>query len=591
MITTQQHSAFFDWQLRLQEENWLAYAAGRMKDLLAAGKLFAGRIWGIQESNGMVILRFRHGEEPRLKTLWVLCLAGDTGNIPPTQWDFTYRSYRQSVSPRLSGRNSEVKTQYYLQSEDKKWSYIAVSGFDASLLEELQREYLYQKLHPLITLSETDPPVEYLIALRKYVGTSDVFGGKDLSEQHSVCPPRILAGAEDKISILSEGLTSEEKVIVQGPPGTGKSYIAAELTYEYLSKGKNVIITALTNHSLTEIAGQPPLSTSVKEGRVYKSSLSADEQKLLPGLQPFTGRLPGTGELLLISFYQMAVMYEQLIAKLPLADLLIVEEASQAFLAAIEMFMPLGSKVLLIGDHMQLPPVVINREDAFKITPKADLLINGFSYLIRTSKHPAHLLTGTRRLPAPAAALTSLYYDSDLVSLAGEVDNTPEDSTYLPLFHRKGGTTKALYGMANTDGHNRRITELCCQIAVALLGSDRKTEVALLTPYASAETALYRAFSQLSAEDPRLLISTIHKVQGITTSFTILFLPLDNPSFELDDQLFNVATSRAKRGTLIVAPVNLKMVMNISSATRKFIEQADDVSEAFTALSTPYDRK
>jgi AAA domain len=591
MITIRQHASFFDWQLRLQEESWLAYAGSRMKDLLATGKLFAGRLWGIQESNGMVILRFRRGEEPRMKTLWLLCLSGDTGNSPPAQWEFTYKAYRQSVSPRLSGKNTEVKTQYYLHAKDEDWSYIAVSGFDAGLLDELKAEYLDKHQHPLITLSETDPPVEYLIALRKYVSAHDVFQGKDLSGLEADRAPLFFSGAEDITTTLKDALCNERIVVVQGPPGTGKSYIAAELAEEYLKQGKNVVITALTNYSLAEIAGQPPLRVSTKEGRVYKSSLSADEQKRLSGLRPFTGALPGPGELLLISFYQMAVLYEQLTASLPLCDLLIIEEASQAFLATIAMFIPLGSKVLLIGDHMQLPPVVINRHDAVKIVTQADLIINGFSYLIRTSKNPAYLLTDTRRLAAAAAALTSLYYDSDLVSLADAVNNEPNKSPFLSLFHPKGGITKALYGINETDGHNRRIIKLCCQIAAALLDQDKTTETALLTPYASAETALYRAFSDLSAENPRLLISTVHKVQGITTDFTVLFLPLDNPSFELDDQLFNVATSRAKRGTLIIAPSHLNLVLNISPATAEFIKRSKDVSETFGDYLNQYFEK
>lgn len=581
MITIRQHTSFFDWQLRLQEESWLAYAGSRMNDLLATRKLFAGRLWGIQESNGMVMLRFRRGEEPRMKTLWLLCLAGDTGHGPPAQWEFTYKDYRQSVSPRLSGKNTEVKTQYYLYAQDNDWSYIAVSGFDAGLLDGLKAEYLDKHQHPLITLSETDPPVEYLIALRKYVSAHDVFQSKDLSRLEVHRAPLVLSGAEDITSTLKDALCNEWLIVVQGPPGTGKSYVAAELAAEYLSKGKNVVITALTNYSLEEIAGQPPLHALTNQGCVYKSSLSADEQKRLSGLRSFTGALPGPGELLLISFYQVAVFYEQLTASLARCDLLIIEEASQAFLATIAMFIPLGSKVLLIGDHMQLPPVLINRHDAVKIVTQADSIINGFSYLIRTTKNPAYLLTGTRRLAAAAAALTSLYYDSDLVSLADAVNNEPDKSPFFSLFHPKGGITKALYRINETDGHNRHIIKLCCQIAAELLNKDKKTEVALLAPYASAETALYRAFSDLSGENPRLLISTIHKVQGLTTDFTILFLPLDNPSFELDDQLFNVATSRAKRGTLIVAPSYVNMVLKISYATTAFIERAKDVSETF----------
>ncbi|MGF7075110.1 AAA domain-containing protein [Mucilaginibacter sp. 3215] len=584
MITPLQHASFFDWQLRLQEERWMAYAGTRMKDLLAAKKLFAGRIWGIQRSNGMVILRFRHGEEPRMKTLFQLCLAGDIGNIPPNQWEFTYKDYRQSVTPRLSGKNTQVKTQYYLRAEDKQWSFIGVSGFDAGLLDEIDKEYLELQKHPLITLSETDPPAEYLIALRKYVSTEERMIANAISEKFSERSSRVLSGESQKAITISEALKNEGNVIVQGPPGTGKSYLAAEIAAEHLHQGKNVVIGALTNHSLSEIAGQPPLRVPVSQGKVYKTNLSADELKQLDGLKPFTGTLPIQGDLLLITFYQLAVLNEQLSASLPLADLLIIEEASQAFLATISMFLPLGSKVLMIGDHKQLPPVVIDRHEASKIIERPDEIINGFLSLILHAQNHPFLMTGTRRLSSAAAALTSLYYRSPLNSLAARVENDPIAHSCLSLFHPEGGISKALYDLRSINGEPRRVIELCCRAATELLSISANTEVALLTPYVSAETLIYRSFSELSPENPNLLISTIHKVQGITTDYTILILPLDNPSFELDDQLFNVATSRAKRGTLIISPEHIDMVINISTATSAFIKGSKDVSQHFKEL-------
>ena len=42
----------------------------------------------------------------------------------------------------------------------------------------------------------------------------------------------------------------------------------------------------------------------------------------------------------------------------PIYDLIVIEEASQAFLTAIAAFMRLGKKCLIVGDPMQLPPIV-----------------------------------------------------------------------------------------------------------------------------------------------------------------------------------------------------------------------------------------
>ena len=43
---------------------------------------------------------------------------------------------------------------------------------------------------------------------------------------------------------------------------------------------------------------------------------------------------------------------------LPSYDIIVIEEASQAFLTTIAAFKQLGKKCLIVGDPMQLPPIV-----------------------------------------------------------------------------------------------------------------------------------------------------------------------------------------------------------------------------------------
>lgn len=75
-IPNQQHIEFYEWQINVIEEEWERYANTSMKLLIQEKRLFVGRIWGLQESHGNVVLRFKSGLVPRMKQPYVLCMVG-----------------------------------------------------------------------------------------------------------------------------------------------------------------------------------------------------------------------------------------------------------------------------------------------------------------------------------------------------------------------------------------------------------------------------------------------------------------------------------------------------------------------------------
>ena len=105
------------------------------------------------------------------------------------------------------------------------------------------------------------------------------------------------------------------------------------------------------------------------------------------------------------------------------------------------------------------------------------------------------------------------------------------------------------------------------------------TEIAVLSPYIDIESSLYEAYSNKSKNFKNITISTIQKIQGLTSDFTIVYLPLRG--YDLQDNLFNVATSRAKQGTLIITYNNITLSESASIETMTFINSCKDVSEEF----------
>jgi len=518
-----------------------------------------------------------------MKQSYILCLVGKDAPRDSSEWEFSYTVFRVSQSPHLSGNNTNIYTQFYLKSEDPSWSYIAVKGFDNELLSEIKEKYLKQQQHPLIAVAETDPPIDYLLRLREYVmkNGKDSILNLDLDKKEIDWQPTNLDNEKDIESVIIDLLEKEPSIIIQGPPGTGKTFLVANLCKYYLKKDYSIAVTALTNKALMEIATKEGLKSSIEERKVYKTNLSSDELKKIQSLQSVKSFTPLNGELLLTTYYKLSQFHSELIEGSKRFDLLVIEEASQSYLASISMFSSIARKVLVIGDHKQLMPVVKKRDQAYKIHEKIDGIIDGLKTYAINNNHVSVRFTKTWRLTSDASRLTGLYYDNKLISISEREGMIKFESKYRNLFHFNGSTSivrlpSSMAGFNETD-----IIRLLCKVAIDLMDKNNKLEIALLSPYVNIESAFYEQFSKLSSDYSRITINTIHKIQGLTSDITIHYIPLRNPAFDLDDNLFNVATSRAKMGTLLVTFDHIRLVSNVSNETLSFIEACQNVTNIF----------
>ena len=582
-IPHQSHIAFYEWQIQALEEEWERYANTNMKILVQDKRLFVGRIWGIQESQGNVVLRFKSGSEPRMKQPYILCLVGADAPTNSADWFFTYLQFRVSSDPRLSGLNSEIRTLNYLKSVDENWSYVLVNGFDEELLASIKENYLDNKNHPLIVVAKTDPPIDYLIKLKDFViqYPNDSIINLDVTVNEKLWNPNNLNNEKSVANRVIGIIENQVATIIQGPPGTGKSYLAAELSQHYLKSGKSICVTALTNKALMEIAVKKGLKEPIDKNVVFKTNLSSDELKQIPKLRRVEIFSPRQGELLLSTYYKLSQKQSEIIAGSRRFDLLIIEEASQSYLATIAMFSSIASKVLIIGDHKQLTPVVIRKEEALKIHSRIDGIINGLQTFAFNNSSISNRLIYTRRLTSDAAKLTGIYYDNSLKSISDYEGNTKISSDCSSLFHPNGGVSIAKLPSSMVGFTEQELVRFICSMACEILQKDKEVEVALLSPYVNIESKFYEQYSRISSDYSRITMNTVHKIQGLTADVTILFLPLNNPAFDLDSNLFNVATSRAKRGTLIITYQHVDIIAGVANETHQFINQCKEVSDVF----------
>lgn len=585
-IPQEKHIAFYEQQIKAHEDKWREYADCAMNILIQEKRLFIGRIWGVQESHGNVVLRFNEGEVPRMKQPYFLGLVGADAPENPLTWKFSYNTFRSSMPPEpryFSGVKADIYTISYWKTEERK-SYILVSGFDLEVLSNIKERYLDKKNHPLVVVAETDPPVEYLIKLKEFVSKNgnDSILNLELNVSEENWNPVNLNNKNNITNDVIQLIEKQKTTIIQGPPGTGKSHLAANLCDHFLKQGKSICVTALTNKALMEIGAKDGLGYSLDHGNVYKTNLTGDELKEIPKLKKVESFTPKHGDLLLSTYYKLAQKQVELIMGSQRFDLLIIEEASQAYLATIAMFSSIASKVLIIGDHKQLTPVVLKIEEAKTIFEKIEGVINGLQTFAFNNNDVSYRLTKTRRLTSDASALTGLFYGNSLESISEKDGNTDFSSKYRNLFHKNGGTTIAKLSSARMGFTEKNIFNFICKISREIFANNPKIEIALLTPYVSVESELYTQYSKLSNDYKFITINTVHKIQGLTTDLTILYLPLTNAAFDLNENLFNVATSRATRGTLIVTYEHIDLTSSVSIETKQFITRCKNVSQEFT---------
>ncbi len=586
MITKEQHIAFYQVEIQTQLDDWRTYIRKRMNLLIKDKELFIGRFWDVDDEKGTVIIRFKRKEAPRLHWPYFFGIVGNAAEGSPNDWTFTFQEFIYSSDKNYYNKQGSDGQAIQYGSSDAEYVFLEVTFEDSSFFDLLKKEYLTQVNKPLLVVAKMYPPINYLTNLKDFVTNS---GNKldSLNTKETLWNPTDIDNDSVTTDYFIDIIKSNDTVLVQGPPGTGKSYQAAAICDYYLKHNKAVAVCALTNKALLEISGQPGLTSSLNAEVVYKTNLSKDEQKLNPKLQPIASFLPKQGSLLLTTYYKLSEFYKDLINESKRFDLLIIEEASQAFFATLAMFEELTSKVLIIGDQQQLPPIVITKKEKLvKINPNIDKVKLGLeTFAGKLNSSNTYRLTKTRRLTTDCASLTGLFYDNKLISSSPLNEMIIHSPSIQDIFHPNGAVSiVSLEIVGDNSLKEWQILERINMVLKEICLHSAEVSVAILVPTIYLEQLITQSVSDSGLLNPRLTISTIHRIQGITTDYTIYYMPLTNTHFELDSNIFNVATSRAKRGTLIITKSTILM-NQMDKNVHHFLSRCFDVTTTFINLN------
>jgi DNA replication ATP-dependent helicase Dna2 len=528
-------------------------------------QLYICRYQGYDEARGNIILRFDTSicSAPR-KNENLHCFISKFQEYNVRQWGaITYKDLRSECFSQF-----EAKTVFFNYENDH--TIVGVSGIKEHDVTKFDR-------NTLVFLGPTDPPLKYLINLVDFVKTTkhENHPYLNITLENSNWNP-ISLNPDNALLDIQAALIENDTVIIQGPPGTGKTYLMAQICDAFLRANYRVMVTALTNRALIELAEKEHLKNALNEGQIFKTSLTADEQKnkKIIGIKPLKNLKEQKPPLLLSTYFVMSQIATKTIGE-DHFDYIIVEEASQAFLSTIALAKTLGKKCIIIGDICQLEPI-IQKEYPQEDPNNYYMMVCGLKALSNYySKSQNFILTDSFRLTANAVKTTNVFYKGRLLSKSDAIlpIQFRENSLSSKYLNYNGGTTLKKIKMDNGLLPSKECFQLITNIIKELSEINSKSEIAILAFNRETVRALQTHVLKTIQFNDSIIIETIDRIQGMTVDYCFFIIPQESIPFSIHPNRLNVATSRARLCTLILADEQINHFIALNTDVKEFFNR------------------
>ena len=563
--TRNDYDCFLLAEIDAQKKDYMDLVCTRALTLKARGDVFVARYLSIQ-GDGMLIFKVRNsGYMPRKNTYWTACYFSDEMGSYKNWDNLSWADLRIHYQRRFS----DAYCAWISKSDEPDFCLIGIKGITmdfANLLEEDR---------PIVAFGPKEPPLKYLLNLRDSVLDEENERIKtilDYDENRSPWNPELIKASADFTKILNAQLESFDGVIVQGPPGVGKTFRIAQFASQLLLRGKSILVTALTNQALMEVAAKEAMSQFLENGAISKASLTVDEKKSLPALEAVVDNKCNAtaGRLTLATFYISSGWAKDI--EIPAFDYVLMDEASQALLPMIAATMKLGNKIVWIGDQQQLPPIVGVTDDV-SYRYGWNSIISGFETLCKNFRYPSYMLKDTFRLTRRAATITGVFYGNKLDSIAG-YQQIPSRLTFT---NNDGGPVLIRLELQVGETSPVNAFKLIFDKVKELLEETPAASIAILSKLRASvrDMQKYYLMHEHTKELPdNVKIETVDKVQGLTVDYCFFLIPNTSVKYSLELHLFNVATSRARYNTFIIADNNI-LNCPMAENVREYLHRTD----------------
>jgi ATP-dependent RNA/DNA helicase IGHMBP2 len=409
-------------------------------------------------------------------------------------------------------------------------------------------------------------------------------------------------------------LNNEQIIIVHGPPGTGKTTTLVEAIVQLVKAGEKVAVSAPSNTAVDNIAkglikeninllrvgnttkvdeiiykhtpeGQLNNSKQQKEIKQlkiraeefrkmalkYKRSFGKAEReqrnllfKEVKNIRTEIKQLQAYNEEKLFAEAQVIAgtpigLYDADIGNIKFATL-VMDEAGQCIEPLAWCIFPLAEKIVLAGDHWQLPPTVLSNE-------AAQLGLNNSILETAVNHTPqVYLLNTQYRMRSIIAGFSSNYFYNGLLQTAKHLANT---GTHLTFIDTAGSGYNEKHGPDGVSLQNEGELNIVKQLLQAENFTAEST--AFISPYSGQVAAAKEVLP------PHMRLSTIDSFQGQEKENIIVSLVRSNDDGDIgflkDYRRMNVAITRAKEQLFVIGDSATIGADKFYSAFLTYVEQ------------------
>lgn len=380
---------------------------------------------------------------------------------------------------------------------------------------------------------------------------------------------------EQQRDAIALGVLAKQLACIQGPPGTGKTRVIAKIAQLLVQNNERVLLTSHThmaiNNALNKIC--PLIEHTVKIGSLECATT------LVPRVKKFTHAenwqdMPDCGYV--IGATPFATCGQRLEAYS--FDTVIFDEASQITLPLALMAMRKGKRFVFVGDHKQLPPVVLSQS----------ILGNhnsAFASLLQEHNQLVVMLNETYRMNQWLAAWPSQTYYQGALKSSGN-----NQQRRLPLNTPPGPVARILDPAhplvfipspgAQHKNKNEPEAKLVTEIILAAVNAGlASSEIGVVTPFRLHAKNIRHTLAKQGINS--LIVDTVERMQGQEMELVILSLCSTEPGYvrALADFLFmperlNVSITRAKSKLIIIGPrLSTQSFSSANSHTQTVVAQ------------------
>ena len=424
-----------------------------------------------------------------------------------------------------------------------------------------------------------------------------------------------LAGHEQ---VVAKALRAEDLLLVVGPPGTGKTSFALKgMVEEFRKRGDTILLLSYTNRAVDEICRSiekiDPELDYIRVGNEHSCDSSFKKNLLKNRLASCTKRRDVVERLCSTSIFVgtvASISGKPELFKLKRFNVAIIDEASQILEPQLLPILTATTangkdaieRFVLIGDHKQLPAVVLQKKEEAAVQSDVlrrqgieNLTISFFERLYRANvgKDFTVWLTKQGRMHPDIARFPSeVFYKGRLGSLGLHHQLDPNVPLKLDSSYRIVNRVSFIPSEAELSSHSYKVNRSeACIIAEILreleesnqLSSEEiATRVGIITPY-RCQIALIKQYLKEKgvSQSEDVLVDTVERFQGserdlifysfcVNQPYQLSYLSvLNEDEGQLIDKKLNVALTRAKKQLILTGVPKL---LKLSPIYRKLLD-------------------